>query len=50
VTEARPAQSSLSDLKLKRLRQLSVDVAWPKGAGQDHIQMTTYVADRVIHD
>jgi general secretion pathway protein I len=50
VTEARPAQSHLSDLKLGRLRRLSVDVAWPKGAGQDHIQMTTYVADRTIHD
>ncbi len=50
VTEARPAQSPPSDLKLSRLRQLSVDVAWPKGAGQDHIQFTTYVADRTIHE
>jgi general secretion pathway protein I len=50
VTDARPAQSGSSGLKLNRLRQLSVEVAWPQGAGQDHIQMTTYVADRAIHE
>jgi general secretion pathway protein I len=50
VTDARPASSHASDLKLNRLRRLSVDVAWPEGAGQDHIQMTTYVADRTIHE
>jgi general secretion pathway protein I len=50
VTEARPAQPHASDLKLKRLRKLSVDVAWQKGSGQDHIQMTTYVADGAIHE
>lgn len=50
VTDARPALPHLSDLKLSRLRRLSVDVAWPKGTGQDHIQMTTYVADRTIHE
>lgn len=31
---------------VKGLRTVLVDVSWPQGAGQKHLQMTTYVADR----
>ncbi len=37
-------------LNLRGLRKLLVDVAWPRGAGEKHIQMTTYVADNSVHE
>jgi general secretion pathway protein I len=49
VTDARPSSQQL-DLNFTGLRRLSVDVAWQKGSGEKHIQMTTYVADSSIHE
>ncbi len=48
VTDTRPSSQQL-DLHITGLRRLSVDVAWQKGSGEKHIQMTTYVADSSIH-
>jgi general secretion pathway protein I len=50
VRDARVPQSRQTDLSVGGLRRVSVEVAWPKGAGQDHIQMTTYAADSSIHE
>ena len=33
-----------------RLRTLSVEVSWQRGAGDKHIRMTTYVAENLIRD
>jgi hypothetical protein len=33
-----------------RLRTLSVDVSWQKGAGDKHIRMTTCVAENLVRD
>jgi type II secretion system protein I len=33
-----------------RLRTLSVEVSWPRGAGDKHIRMTTCVAENLIRE
>jgi len=39
---------SLSRGCLTGLRTIRVDVTWGRGAGENHLQMSTYVADRRI--
>jgi len=50
VTDARALRARQLDLNLRGLRQLLVEVAWQRGSGEKHLQMTTYVADNGLHE
>jgi prepilin-type N-terminal cleavage/methylation domain-containing protein len=48
-TEVTPLQlPQLAQAGIAGLREISVDVSWEQGAGQKHIRMSTYVADRKL--
>jgi hypothetical protein len=48
VTEARAHHART--VALRGLRQVRAFVTWQHGRGQKNIEMTTYVADRRIHE
>ena len=48
-TEVKPLQlPQLAQAGIAGLREISVDVSWEQGAGQKHIRMSTYVANRKL--
>ena len=50
VADAHPPQQSRSNLRLGRMRQLSVDVTWQTGPGARQVELTTYAAESEIRE
>jgi len=43
-------RSRLDKLHVEGLRKISVDVTWKQSIGRNHLQMSTYVADKTYHE